>query len=72
VKVDAIKLVAAAKLAGIDATDQEEREAVGEAVDLVLGFFSDVRRIADAATTIASVADAVVSGGYLDVRTVEA
>ncbi len=49
---DAIKHVADTLIAGIEPTDQEAANAIAEAVDLAVGFFADVRRIADAAVRL--------------------
>jgi hypothetical protein len=46
-KADAIKLVAAAAVAGIEPTDSEQRAAIAEAVDIAIGFFENVGTIAN-------------------------
>lgn len=53
-KGDAIKSVAANLAGGREPTDPELGLAMAEAVDILLGFFADVTRIANAADKLAN------------------
>jgi hypothetical protein len=49
---DAIKAIAACALSGVPPTVAEQGAALAEGVDLLLDFFADIHRIADASERV--------------------
>lgn len=58
-KGDAIKALAGKAAANTRPSDEEIGLAIAEGVDILLAFFADVGRIADAAEKVAECADGV-------------
>lgn len=56
-KAPALQACIASLATGIKPPEQTQIDALAEAGDLLLGFFADVRRIADAAETLAEAVD---------------
>lgn len=69
---DDIKHCVAIVMSGLQPSKAEQNAALSEGVELAFGLLADVKRIAGALETIATVADSCSSGGYHDVRTTEA